>query len=269
MAFDDVITRLEAVGPRALPPRGRELLVQAYEYRGRAYYNIGLSEKASENFRQLVQLAPDHALSKDRVSPKIVELFNSVKRSLVGYLAVSSKPAGAQVTLVGPGEAAERSRPDRLLPGRGAGGGVHGRGRAPGLQDGDAPRQPRGACHAVARDRAGAGAGEPLLRHPARGRRDLDRWRAARHDDPRARARSARGRAGARARSGAGLGAHRGGQPLARQPRDRVPSQVLRDGAAHRWRRRRRRTTRPTRSASRSRSRRCAWSRTRPGRASC
>ena len=104
VAFDDVITRLEAVGPRLLPPRGRQALAQAYEYRGRAYYNIGLSEKASENFRRLVQLAPDHALSKDRVSPKIVELFNSVKRSLVGYLAVSSKPAGAQVTLVGPGE---------------------------------------------------------------------------------------------------------------------------------------------------------------------
>ncbi len=102
VALDEVITRLEAVGARALPPRGRDLLAQAYEYRGRAYYNIGLSEKASENFRQLVQLKPDHALSKERVSPKVVELFNSVKRALVGYLAVSSKPAGARVSLVGP-----------------------------------------------------------------------------------------------------------------------------------------------------------------------
>ena len=103
VAFDEVIARLEAVGPRALPPRGRDILVQAYEYRGRAYFGIGLSEKASENFRQLVQLKPDHTLSKERVSPKVVELFNSVKRALVGYLAVSSKPAGAQVTLVGAG----------------------------------------------------------------------------------------------------------------------------------------------------------------------
>ncbi len=103
VAFDEVIARLEAVGPRALPPRGREILVEAYEYRGRAYFGIGLSEKAAENFRQLVQLKPDHALAKERVSPKVVELFNSVKRALVGYLAVSSKPAGAQVTLVGAG----------------------------------------------------------------------------------------------------------------------------------------------------------------------
>ncbi len=77
------------------------MLVQAYEYRGRAYYGIGLQEKASENFRLIVLLKPDHALSKEQVSPKIVDLFNSVKKALVGYLAVSSEPAGAQVTLVG------------------------------------------------------------------------------------------------------------------------------------------------------------------------
>jgi tetratricopeptide (TPR) repeat protein len=100
VSFDEVIARLEAVGPRSLPPRGREILAQAYEYRARAYYGIGLSEKASENFRLLVQLKPDHALSKERVSPKLVELFDSVKRTLVGRIAVSSDPAGAQVTLV-------------------------------------------------------------------------------------------------------------------------------------------------------------------------
>jgi len=105
VAFDEVVARLEALGPRALPPRGRDILVQAYEYRGRAYFGIGLSEKASESFRQLVQLKPDHALSKDTVSPKVVDLFNNVKRALVGYLAVSSQPAGAQVTLVGTGGA--------------------------------------------------------------------------------------------------------------------------------------------------------------------
>jgi hypothetical protein len=103
VGFDDVVRRLEAVGPRSLPPRGRDILAQAYEYRGRAYFGIGLSEKASENFRQLVQLKPDYAMSKERVSPKVVELFGSVKRALVGYLAVSSRPAGARVTLIAPG----------------------------------------------------------------------------------------------------------------------------------------------------------------------
>jgi tetratricopeptide (TPR) repeat protein len=103
VVFDQVIGRLDALGPRALPPRGRDMLVQAYEYRGRAYFGIGLSDKASENFRQLIQVKPDYTLSKERVSPKVVELFDSVKRTLVGHLAVSSQPAGAQVTLVGAG----------------------------------------------------------------------------------------------------------------------------------------------------------------------
>ncbi len=100
--FDEVAARLEAVGTTALPPRGRDLLAQAYDYRGRAYFGIGLSEKASESFRQLVQLKPDYALTKDKASPKIVDLFNNVKKALVGYVAVSSRPAGAQVTLVSP-----------------------------------------------------------------------------------------------------------------------------------------------------------------------
>ncbi len=105
VGFDETIARLEALDPRARPPRARDILVEAYEYRGRAYFGIGLSEKASENFRQLVQLKPDHTIPREKASPKVVELFNSVKRSLVGYLAVSSKPAGAQVVLVGAGGA--------------------------------------------------------------------------------------------------------------------------------------------------------------------
>lgn len=100
--FEEVINRLESLRRQGtLPPRGREILSQAYEYHGRAYYNIGLQEKASASFRSLIQLQPGYALSKEKVSPKIVEYFNSVKKALVGYLAVSSRPAGARVSLNG------------------------------------------------------------------------------------------------------------------------------------------------------------------------
>jgi tetratricopeptide (TPR) repeat protein len=103
--FDEVIGRLEGLrrqGP--LSARGRDILIQAYEYRGRAYFNIGLQEKGSENFRLLIQLNPSYTLSREKVSPKIADLFASVKKGLVGYLAVSSKPAGAKVWLTGGGE---------------------------------------------------------------------------------------------------------------------------------------------------------------------
>ncbi len=100
--FDDIIARLEELKRQgALPVRGREIQAQSYELRGRAYYNIGLQEKASESFRSLIQLQPQYSISKDKVSPKIVDFFGSVKKALVGYLAVSSHPAGARVTLNG------------------------------------------------------------------------------------------------------------------------------------------------------------------------
>jgi tetratricopeptide (TPR) repeat protein len=100
--FDQIAEKLEGLRRQGqLPPRGQEILVQAYEYRGRAYFNIGLQEKASDSFRSLVQLQPQYAMSKERTSPKIVDFFNSVKKALVGYLAVSSKPPGARVSLNG------------------------------------------------------------------------------------------------------------------------------------------------------------------------
>jgi tetratricopeptide (TPR) repeat protein len=103
--FDDIIARLEGVQRQGgLPVRGRDILVQAYELRARAYFNIGLQEKASADFRQLVQIKPDYALSKDKVSPKVLDAYNLVKKSLVGYLAVSSRPEGAKVVLIAGGE---------------------------------------------------------------------------------------------------------------------------------------------------------------------
>jgi len=104
--FDDIIGRLEGLRRQGvLPLRGREMLVQCYELRGRAYFGIGLQEKASADFRSLIQVTPDYVLSKEKVSPKIVEVFNNVKKGLVAYVAVSSKPAGAKVALIGSGQA--------------------------------------------------------------------------------------------------------------------------------------------------------------------
>ena len=100
--LDEIITRLEVLRRQGtLPGRGREILLQAYELRGRAYYSIGLQEKAAESFRFMVQIDPQHSMSRERVSPKIVDYFDSVKKALVGFLAVTSRPAGARVTLNG------------------------------------------------------------------------------------------------------------------------------------------------------------------------
>ena len=57
--FDDIIGRLESLRRQGqLPPRGREILGQSYELRGRAYFNIGLQEKAADSFRSLAFHCP-------------------------------------------------------------------------------------------------------------------------------------------------------------------------------------------------------------------
>lgn len=100
--FDEIVGRLETLRRQGtLPPRGREILVQALELRGRAYYNIGLQEKAADSFRSLVQFQPQYNMSREKVSPKVVDFFGSVKKALVGYLAVSTRPPGARVSLNG------------------------------------------------------------------------------------------------------------------------------------------------------------------------
>jgi tetratricopeptide (TPR) repeat protein len=100
--FDQIIEKLENLRRQGtLSPAAREILVRTYELQGRAYYNIGLQEKAAQVFRALIQLRPQHTLTKERVSLKVVEYFSSIKKALVGYLAVSSRPAGARVSLNG------------------------------------------------------------------------------------------------------------------------------------------------------------------------
>lgn len=100
--FDEIVARLELVRARGeLPPRGQELLLSAYELRARAYFNIGLREKAAESFRAIVQIDPQRVLSPEQVSPKIVDFYEEVKGGLVGRLAVSSTPPGARVLLNG------------------------------------------------------------------------------------------------------------------------------------------------------------------------
>src|SRR6185503_14513149 len=75
--WDELVTRLEALRRQApLSPRAKD-------------------------FRVLIQLQPQHSLSKERVSPKVVDFFNNIKKDLVGFLAVQSKPAGAKVSLNG------------------------------------------------------------------------------------------------------------------------------------------------------------------------
>jgi tetratricopeptide (TPR) repeat protein len=98
--FDEVISELQALhGREGAPAAVEEILVQAHDLKGRAYFNLGSEDEARESFRSLIRIRPGHSLPEDQVSPKVLSLFENVKESLVGYLAVSSQPAGAQVSI--------------------------------------------------------------------------------------------------------------------------------------------------------------------------
>jgi tetratricopeptide (TPR) repeat protein len=100
--FEQAIDRLQSLRLQGhTAPRIKEMLIDALEHRARAYYAIGLTDKATDDFRAVIQLHPQHALSKEKVSPKVVDFFANLKKGMVGYLAVESTPPGARVTLNG------------------------------------------------------------------------------------------------------------------------------------------------------------------------
>lgn len=102
--FDEIVTRLEAERRQGtLIEAGEQLLSSAYEYRARLYFNLGNPDKATENFRSLITLDPEHTLDQALISPKVVELFRRVKAQMVGFVTVQSMPQGATVLLNGKG----------------------------------------------------------------------------------------------------------------------------------------------------------------------
>ena len=74
---------------------------RALEHRARSFFNAGQLEGARDDFRQLILDNPRYTLDTDALSPRIVDFFEQQKKELVGYLAVTTEPAGARVTVNG------------------------------------------------------------------------------------------------------------------------------------------------------------------------
>ena len=91
--FDEIIARLEALrrAGHAAAARQARSWRRPTSYAARAYFSIGLQEKASESFRRWSSSSPQHALTQGEGLAQDRRLFNSVKKALVGYLAVSSR----------------------------------------------------------------------------------------------------------------------------------------------------------------------------------
>ena len=88
--FDQVVSRLDtAIATMiASPDPALDTLAQAYELQGRAHFNLNDPEQAARDFELLLQARADYVFAAD-LSPRVVELFEGVKRRLVGTLLLS------------------------------------------------------------------------------------------------------------------------------------------------------------------------------------
>ena len=84
----------------AQQPGARAALVGAYGMRARSLFGLDDSAKAQADFRALLALDPSFALS-GQVSPRVVALFDSVKKAVVGSLLLAVEPPDATLEING------------------------------------------------------------------------------------------------------------------------------------------------------------------------
>jgi len=89
-----------ALEPMAQQPPARTALVSAYGMRARSFVGLADTAKAQDDFRALLGLDPSFALS-DQISPRVVALFESVKKVVVGALTLGVNPTDAKLALNG------------------------------------------------------------------------------------------------------------------------------------------------------------------------
>jgi tetratricopeptide (TPR) repeat protein len=87
--FDKLIASLTAGGQAQRP----EVLVQAYELRARARFALNNSAGAEQDFSALLAVRPDYKLATG-VSPRVVALFESVRKLTIGQASIGITPGG-------------------------------------------------------------------------------------------------------------------------------------------------------------------------------
>ncbi|HXV59337.1 MAG TPA: PEGA domain-containing protein, partial [Vicinamibacteria bacterium] len=83
------------------PPEIQEIEQRALELRAQAFFNAGQLQGAADDFRQILLDNPRYSLDSETISPKITDFFEDQKKQLIGYIAVSTEPAGARVEVNG------------------------------------------------------------------------------------------------------------------------------------------------------------------------
>jgi len=74
-------------------------VAEALDLRARAYFNQGDRDRARADFAKLLRVEIDYQIDRRVVSPKVIELYEQVKKENVGTLTIITDPPGAEVYL--------------------------------------------------------------------------------------------------------------------------------------------------------------------------
>ena len=78
-----------------------KVLCAAYDLRARALFNLGRAKEAESDFDALLKLDPSYDIDRQTLSPKVVDLFDIVRRRLIGILRLHVDPPRARVRVDG------------------------------------------------------------------------------------------------------------------------------------------------------------------------
>ena len=85
----------------ALSAEELRLLCAAYDMRGRAQFNLGMTRGAEADFAALLKLNPAYPIDRQTLSPKVVDLFDRVRAKIAGILVLQVDPPRVRVLVDG------------------------------------------------------------------------------------------------------------------------------------------------------------------------
>jgi hypothetical protein len=89
---------IAGLGSTPTSPEQRQVIAAAYELRARTRFNLRDLDGARTDFRAMLLLDPTYLLA-EQVNPRVLALFEEVKKTTVGTVTIVVSPADAQVTL--------------------------------------------------------------------------------------------------------------------------------------------------------------------------
>lgn len=99
--FSRIITVLERRLATGDDGDAHSLLVASLAYRARAKFNTGANQDAEADIRALITADPTVVLDRVQVSPRFMDIFDSIHAGMVGYLEFAVSPLDAEIRVDG------------------------------------------------------------------------------------------------------------------------------------------------------------------------